>query len=107
MAGVIDFYIACAVGVTIVAVITLGEMPVTVFTVTVYVLGAFAYIVFRDKFFHNASIGKKILRIHVVENKKEALTGDISHILSLLGEDDAKQYVRIIEKINRIMGDMV
>lgn len=43
----------------------------------------------------------------LVESKKEALTGDISHILSLLGEDDAKQYVRIIGKINRIMGDMV
>ena len=36
LAGIIDFYIACAVGVTVVAIITLGELPMTVFTATVY-----------------------------------------------------------------------
>ncbi|MBR6807599.1 MAG: winged helix-turn-helix transcriptional regulator [Clostridia bacterium] len=43
----------------------------------------------------------------LVDGKKDALRADISHILSLLGEDDAKEYVRIIGKINRIMNDMV
>lgn len=74
LAGIIDFYIACAVGVTVVAIITLGELPMTVFTATVYLFSTFAYMVLRDKFFKNASIGKKILRIHVVENNKELLT---------------------------------
>jgi len=43
----------------------------------------------------------------LVETKKEALRDDISRILSLLGEDDAKEYVRIIGKVNRKLSEMI
>ncbi len=43
----------------------------------------------------------------LVETKKESLRSDISRVLSLLGEDDAKEYVRIVSKINRVNSEIL
>lgn len=43
----------------------------------------------------------------LVETKKETLKEDIAYILSLIGEDDAKEYVRIIGKVNRKIAETI
>lgn len=74
LAGIIDFYIICFAATFVVAIVTLGELNVSIVTVIVYLLSVFVFMVFKDKVFRNASIGKKIFRIRVFENNKNSLT---------------------------------
>ncbi len=68
IAGVIDFGIACYAGVFVVQIVSLGKVPVSLFTVILYLVSTFSFLIFKDLLFKNASVGKKIFNISIVKN---------------------------------------
>ena len=74
IAAVIDFYIICMASSYTVAIATLGEMQVSVYSLLVFFISIFAFAIFKDKVFKNASIGKRIFRICIYQNGVRSLS---------------------------------
>ncbi len=66
-ASVIDFYVACLVGVSLISVVTLGRLNISALSMLVYLLSVFSCIVLKDLVFKNASIGKRIFGIIIIK----------------------------------------
>mgnify|MGYP004509544259 CR=1 FL=1 len=73
VAAGIDFYLDCFLSTVCVAILTLGKLDTTPFSVTAYLVLFFGILLTKDYFFKNASIGKLILKLKVVKTDKTKL----------------------------------
>ncbi|MDE6148787.1 MAG: RDD family protein [Ruminococcus sp.] len=73
LAGLIDFYIICFISSFLVYFITLGKMNVSFLSLSTYLLSVYALVIYKDNFFGNASIGKKILKIKIISTNQTGL----------------------------------
>lgn len=81
LAGIIDFYIICFISSLLVLIVTLGEMNISIISVLSFLLSFFIMIIFKDVVWKNASIGKKIFKLIVVNNEStETSNNMIVHI---------------------------
>ena len=73
LAAIIDFYIICFLSSTVVLVFTVGELNITPFSITIYLISCILLALFKDFTFKNASIGKRIFKLQVIETNGREL----------------------------------
>lgn len=112
LAGLIDFYIIFATTAIIVETTTiiigfatLGKADATPFEFAVFVITSVLIVIFQDLIFGNASIGKRIFKIHIeADEKGRAL------VLTLLKRNVPKLLVPLelilLLSSNERLGDM-
>lgn len=74
VAFLIDHFFICLLGIMAMAVVTLGRLDITPLSLITFFCVAILVLLFRDKVFGNASIGKKVMKLKVVVLSGQGLT---------------------------------
>ena len=70
VAGVIDHGIGCFLASGFICIITLGRMQVNYLTLSLFFIIYITYMIYKDKVFKDASLGKKAMKIKIVHVSK-------------------------------------
>lgn len=74
LAAIIDFYSICFLSTAIIGILTLGKFNITPFSMAIFLLLYFLFLLCKDFVFKNASIGKRIFKFKVIKTDGTKLT---------------------------------
>ena len=74
LAAIVDFYVICFLSSVVIFVFTLGRFNVTMFSIMLYLILSFAFLIIKDISFKNASLGKQIFKLKIIKNNGTKLS---------------------------------
>lgn len=74
LADCVDFYLLCFVSTFVVVLVTFGKCDITAFSLLSYFFSLFILLLLKDKIFGNASLGKRIFKIKIINKNNNTLT---------------------------------